>query len=163
MTGAILQIVSGATNEGILEQRGVDASVVFATTLGRFGSLRHKLIWSRVLVAESNGIAFDGAHGFPKNRAQMSSIWRFRMLDAAWNVNLIGKHGDDNFGYVGSYVTHDVQLGWATPLKGLKIVVGALNVTEKMPTLMNGGTGGFSPWLYDGYGRQAYARVEMRF
>jgi iron complex outermembrane recepter protein len=162
-TGRILEIVRGSTNEGTLEQRGVDASILFAPTLGRFGSLRHKLTWSRVLRAESNGVTFLGDFEFPRNRAQLSNIWRFRAFDAAWNVNLIGKHGDDSIGFVGSYVTHDVQLGWVTPLKNLKVVVGAVNVTEKMPPLVTPDTRPFSFLLYDGYGRQAYARLEMQF
>jgi iron complex outermembrane receptor protein len=68
---------------------------------------------------------------------------------------MIGKH------FVGSYVSHDVQLGWATPLTGLKLVVGAVNVTEEMPPL--GPNNLFNTALYDGYGRQAYARLEMKF
>lgn len=164
-SGFITEIVRGATNEGTLEQRGVDASILFAPTLGRFGSLRHKLTWSRVLTAKSNGISFKGDFEFPTNRAQLSNIWRFRAFDAAWNVNLIGKHGgeDDPIGYVGSYVTHDVQFGWVTPLKNLKLVVGAVNVTEKMPPLVSADTRAYSFNLYDGYGRQAYARLEMKF
>ena len=162
-TGRILEVVRGSTNEGTLEQRGVDASILFAPTLGRFGSLRHKLTWSRVLTAKSNGVSFNGTFEFPRNRAQLSNIWRFRAFDAAWNVNLIGKHGDDFIGYVGSYVTHDVQVGWVTPLKNLKLVVGAVNVTEKMPPLVTPDTRAYSFLLYDGYGRQAYARLEMKF
>jgi iron complex outermembrane receptor protein len=157
-TGRILQVVEGWTNEGLLEQRGIDASVLFAPTLGRFGSLRHRLIWSRVLTARSNGISFSGGPGFPKNRGQLSSIWRVRMFDAAWSVNLIGRHG--TFG-TGPYVTHDLQLAWVTPLKALRLVIGAVNVTEKMPTL--GPNNGFNGALYDAYGRQAYARLEMKF
>ena len=77
---------------------------------------------------------------------------------------LIGKHGDDTIGFLGSYVTHDVQLGYHTPVKGLSIVVGAINITEKMPTLgVSNDTRPFSFNLYDGYGRQAYARVQMKF
>jgi iron complex outermembrane receptor protein len=164
-SGFITQLVRGSTNEGTLEQRGVDASIVFAPTLGRFGSLRHKLTWSRVLTAKSNGISFNGTFEFPRNRAQLSNIWRFRAFDAAWNVNLIGKHGgeDDPIGYVGSYVTHDVQLGWVTPLKNVKLVVGAVNITEKMPALVSPDTRAYSFLLYDGYGRQAYARLELKF
>jgi hypothetical protein len=108
-----------------------------------------------VLQAESNGIPFDGSHGFPKNRAQLGNSWRLGSFDVAWNINMIGKH------FVGSYVSHDVQLGWATPLTRLKLVVGAVNVTEEMPPL--GPNNGFNGALYDGYGRQAYARLELKF
>jgi iron complex outermembrane receptor protein len=162
-SGFITELVRGSTNEGTLEQRGVDVSIMFAPTLGKFGSLRHKLTWSRVLSAKSNGISFLGDFQFPRNRAQLNNIWKFRGFDAAWNVNLIGKHGDENIGFVGSYVTHDVQLGWVTPLKNLKLIVGAVNVTEKMPPLVSNSARAYSFELYDGYGRQAYARVEMKF
>jgi iron complex outermembrane receptor protein len=162
-SGFITQLVRGSTNEGTLEQRGVDASILFAPTIGRFGSMRHKLTWSRVLSAKSNGISFLGDFEFPRNRAQLSNIWRFRSFDAAWNVNLIGKHGDDAIGFVGSYVTHDVQVGWVTPLKSLKLIVGAVNITEKMPALVSNSARAYSFNLYDGYGRQAYARLEMKF
>jgi len=162
-TGFITQIVRGATNEGTLEQRGVDLSIVFSPNVGRFGSLRHKLTWSHVLDAKSNGISFDGDFEFPKNRAQLSNLWKFRSFDFAWNVNYIGKHGDDNIGFVGSYTTHDVQVGWVTPLKNVKLVIGAVNVTEKMPELVSADTRAYSFQLYDGYGRQTYARVEMKF
>jgi iron complex outermembrane recepter protein len=162
-TGRILEIVRGATNEGTLEQRGVDASILFAPRLGNYGSLRHKLTWSRVLRAKSNGITFLGDFGFPRNRAQLSNIWRFRAFDAAWNVNLIGKHGDNFIGFVGSYVTHDVQVGWVTPVKNLKLIVGAVNVTEKMPPLVTDSVRAYNFELYDGYGRQTYARVELKF
>lgn len=162
-TGFITEIVRGATNEGILEQRGIDLTVALAANLGNYGSLRHRLTWSRVLTAKSNGISFLGDFEFPRNRAQLSNLWKFRAFDVAWNVNLIGKHGDDTIGFVGSYVTHDVQLGWVTPLKNIKLVVGAVNVTEKMPQLVTDDTRPFTFDLYDGYGRQAYARVEVKF
>lgn len=162
-TGRILSIVRGATNEGELHQAGVDLSVVFAPTLGRFGRLYHRLSWAHVTKAESNGVSFLGDFEFPKNRATLVNIWQFRAFDLAWNINMIGKHGDETVGFVGSYVTHDVQLGWSTPLKGLKLVVGAINVTEKMPPLVTSDTRPFSFVLYDGYGRQAYARLDWKF
>lgn len=162
-TGRIISIIRGATNEGTLEQRGVDASVTFSPDLGRFGRLNHRLTWSRVLTAKSNGVTFLGDFEFPRNRAQLHNSWKFSSFDAAWNVNLIGKHGDDTVGFVGSYVTHDVQFGWHTPLKGLKLVLGAINVTEKFPALVTNDTRPFSFNLYDGYGRQTYVRGEMKF
>ena len=162
-TGFITEIVRGATNEGVLEQRGVDASIVFSPSLGRWGNLRHKLTWSHVLSAKSNGISFNGDFEFPKDRGQFANVWKFRSFDASWNVNYISKHGDDNIGFVGSYVTHDVQVGWVTPLKNVKLVVGAINVTEKMPELVSADTRAYSFALYDGYGRQTYARVEVKF
>ena len=163
-TGLITALVRGATNEGTLIQRGVDASILFAPRIGRFGSLRHELRWSRVLKAESNGIDFNGDFAFPKNRASLNNLWRFRAFDAAWNINMIGKNGVEGSGLnAGSYVTHDVQFGWQTPLKALKLVVGAVNVTEKMPKLVGYDGRSYNFYLYDGYGRQVYGRVELKF
>jgi iron complex outermembrane receptor protein len=162
--GLITALVRGSTNEGILTQRGVDASILFAPRIGRFGSLRHELRWSRVLKADSNGVDFNGSFNFPKNRASLNNLWRFRAFDAAWNVNMIGKHGEDGSGLnAGTYVTHDVQVGWQTPLKALRLVVGAINVTEKMPKLVGYDARAYSFYLYDGYGRQVYGRLEMKF
>lgn len=162
--GLITSLVIGSTNEGTLIQRGVDASILFAPRIGRFGSLRHELRWSRVLKAESNGIDFNGSFAFPKNRATLNNAWRFRAFDVAWNVNMIGKNGVEGSGLnAGSYVTHDVQFGWNTPLKALRLVVGAVNVTEKMPKLVAYDGRPYNYYLYDGYGRQVYGRVELKF
>lgn len=167
-TGRIISIIRGATNEGTLHQAGIDTSVVFSANLGTMGRTYHKLSWSRVTKAESNGASFLGDFEFPKNRASLVNQWRWRAFDVAWNINMIGRHGDstvcaEDTDCVPSYVTHDVQFGWATPLKGLKLVVGAVNVTEKKPPLISDDTRAFSFDLYDGYGRQTYARVEWKF
>ena len=162
-TGFITEIRAGYTNEGTLEQSGVDASVVVSASLGRYGQWRSELTWSRVFAIDNNGVRLEGDFYWPIDRAVLANRWMIGSFDAAWNVKMIGKHGDDRIGHAGSYVTHDVQLGWATPLKGLKVVAGAINVTAKMPPPVGGGGRAFDFWLYDGYGRQAYARLEMRF
>lgn len=163
-TGFITQIVRGATNEGTLKQRGIDLSVYAGPfNLGGFGTLRSDVSWSRILEATSNDVAYDGIFGFPKDRAMMSNTWKMKSIDFTWNINYIGKHGDDNIGYVGGYVTHDLQLAWHTPVKGLKFIAGANNATEKKPPLVSDDTRPFDYDLYDGYGRQAYVKVEMKW
>ena len=162
-TGFITQVVRGATNEGTLEQRGVDLSVVFAPNLGKMGRLRSELTWSRMLSAKSNGISFNGTFEFPKDRMTLTNRWTMGSWDASWNLNRIGKHGDDGIGYVGNYMTHDIQAGWNTPIKGLRLVLGAVNVTEKFPPLVSADTRAYSFALYDGYGRQVYGRIDMKF
>ncbi len=164
VTGSIQQIVRGSTNEGVLKTSGLDASVVFGPyTPGGFGKFRHELTWSHVLKATTAGENTNGIFGSPKNRASLGTKWSLGSFDATWNVNLIGKHGDDNVGFVGSYVTHDMQLGFQTPLKGSKIVVGAVNAFGKLPQLVTDSTKPFSYELYDAYGAQYYFRLEMKF
>lgn len=162
-TGFITEIRAGYTNEGTLEQSGIDASVVVTASLGRYGQWRSELTWSRVLAVDHNGFRLEGDFSWPIDRAVLANRWMIGSFDTAWNVKLIGKHGDDLVGHAGSYVTHDVQLAYATPLKGLKVVAGAINVTAKMPPTVGGGVRWFNFSLYDGYGRQAYARLEMKF
>ena len=160
-TGFITEIRAGYTNEGTLEQSGVDASVVVTASMGRFGQWRSELTWSRAFAIDNNGVRLEGDLYWPIDRAVLANRWMIGSIDAAWNVKMVGKHGDDRNGHAGSYITHDVQLAWATPLKGLKVVAGAINVTAKMPPPVGGRP--FDFWLYDGYGRQAYFRLEMRF
>ena len=164
VTGAILQIVRGSTNEGVLKTSGIDFSVAFGSyNLAGFGQLRHELTWSRVLKATTNGVDTNGIFGSPKDRATLVNKWSMGPIAATWNVNMIGKHGDDNIGYVGSYVTHDVQLAYNTPIKGAKVIIGAVNATGKLPVLVTDSVKPFSYELYDAYGAQYYFRVEMKF
>ena len=163
-TGYITNITRGATNEGTLKMRGIDMSFYAGPfNLGGWGTVRSDLTWSRILDATSNDIAYDGIFGFPKDRAMMGNTWKMKSFDFTWNINYIGDHGDENIGYVGGYTTHDIQFAWHTPVKGLKLIAGANNVTEKKPPLVTDDVRPFDYDLYDGYGRQAYVKVEMKF
>ncbi len=164
VTGAIQQIVRGTTNEGVLKKSGVDASIVFGSyNLGGVGKFRHELTWSHVVSSKIDGTTTNGLFGEPKDRATLATKWSLGPFDAAWNVNMIGKHGDDTVGFVGAYVTHDVQLAYNTPIKGSKVIVGAVNAGGKLPQLITSTTKPFSYELYDSYGAQYYVRVEMKF
>ena len=161
-TGAILQIVRGSTNEGVLKKSGIDAAVGVGYSLGGFGKLRHDLAWSHVLEASTDGTDTNGFFREPKDRAVLSTKYAIGPFDATWNVNLIGKNGDAVSGkYVNQYVTHDVQIGYS--YKGAKIMVGAVNAGGKQPELVTNSTRPFNYDLYDGYGAQAYFRVTMKF
>jgi iron complex outermembrane recepter protein len=162
-TGFITQVVRGATNEGELQRQGIDLSAVFQHKYGSLGAFNHKLQFSHLMKASTNGVSFEGEFGSPKDRATLYNNWRLGAFSAAWNVNYIGKNGDDGVGYVGGYVTHDVQLAWATPVKGVKLTLGALNVTDKLPQAVSNDTRQFNFYLYDQYGAQYYARVEAKF
>lgn len=165
-TGAILQIVSGSANEGTLQYSGLDLNVLFQHKYGGWGAFRHELTYSPVFEAKSNGTDFNGTFGTPEERATLSNGWKIGDFDFTWNVNYIGKNGDKADGnYAGAYVTHDVQAAWAPPIKGSKITVGALNVTERFPALVGSpyDQKPFNYYLYDAYGAQYYIRLEQKF
>ena len=164
VTGAIQQIVRGSTNEGLLRKSGIDLSAVLGTyNAGGFGKLRHELTWSHLLKSSLDDISDNGIFEVPRNRATLATKWTLGSFDASWNVNLIGAHGDDDVGFVKSYVTHDVQLAYRTPIKGAKVILGAVNAAGKLPELITNSTKPFSYNLYDAYGAQYYFRVEMKF
>ena len=163
VTGAIQQIVRGSTNEGVLKKSGIDASLSVGYTLGGFGRMRHDLAWSRVLKSSLDNVDTNGFFGEPKDRAVVSTKWTLGPVDATWNINLIGKNGDTVIGNVKQYVTHDVQLGYNTPVKGIRVVIGAVNAGGKLPELVTDGAKPFNYNLYDAYGAQAYFKVNMKF
>jgi iron complex outermembrane receptor protein len=161
--GFITQVVRGSTNEGELERQGLDLSALFQHKYASFGSFRHKLNYSRLLKASTNGVSFEGEFGAPQDRATVANNWTFGPFSTNWNINWIGKNGDDGVGYVGSYVTHDVQVNWDTPIKGVKLTVGALNIGGKLPQKVSDTTRQFNFDLYDQYGKQWYGRLEAKF
>lgn len=163
VTGAITQVTRGATNEGTLTAKGIDASVLFSHKLANFASFRHQLNYSRVLEWATDGNDVVGTFGAPEDRVTVSNVMTRGPLSATWNINMIGKHGDDGVGFVGSYTTHDLQFKVATPLKGVSVSFGAVNVLGKLPQLVSADTRPFSYELYDAYGRQIYGRLEAKF
>ncbi|GCL62392.1 TonB-dependent receptor [Pseudaquabacterium pictum] len=163
-TGAIVQIVSGLSNEGTLKAAGVDLSVLFRHSVGGWGKFEHELTWSERTKWTENGINQNGEFGEPKSRATLTNGWSMGALSANWNLNYIGRN-EDVRGSAGGYVTHDVQLAWATPVKGLKLTVGAVNITGKLPQLVGSpyDQKPFNYYLYDAYGKQYYLKGEMKF
>lgn len=165
-TGAILQIVSGSTNEGLLKYSGLDVGATFAHKYASIGKFKHDLTWSHVYNAEVNGSDFNGTFGSPKNRVSLNNSWGLGMFDVSWNVNAIGKNGSKEAGelYVSTYTTHDVQ-ATVSPgfIKGMKLSVGLVNAFNKQPQLVTQSSKPFNYDLYDAYGRQAYFRLEQKF
>ncbi|MDO8438858.1 MAG: TonB-dependent receptor [Telluria sp.] len=161
--GAILQIISGSTNEGVLKYSGIDTSASFAHKYASIGRFRHELTVSHVINSEVNGVDFNGTFGSPKNRVSLNNSWAMGPFDVAYNINAIGKNGDKDDLYVSTYTTHDVQASYATPIKGLKLSLGVVNAGNKQPQLVTNSSKPFNYDLYDGYGRQAYFRLEQRF
>lgn len=164
-SGAILQIVSGSSNEGLVQYSGIDLNVLFQHKLGGVGKFRHELNWAQRLQAKSNGTDFNGTFGDPKARATLSNNWELGAFEATWNINFIDKNGSQDDGnYTGPHTTHDLQLNYK-PFKGSKITVGAINVFEKFPALVGSpyDQKAFNYYLYDAYGRQVYVRLEQKF
>jgi iron complex outermembrane receptor protein len=162
-TGLITQVVRGATNEGTYDLLGVDLSAIYQHRWAGIGAFEHTVRYSRMEQYKINGDDIVGEFGEPRERATIQNTWSNGPFSATWNINVIGKHGDDGVGFVGTYTTHDVQVSWATPVKGVKVTFGALNVTKKFPQLVSEDTRPFSFELYDGYGRQVYGRLEAKF
>jgi len=164
--GSILQVIRGFSNEGVLKMSGLDLSAVYSHKYPALGNFRHELTWSEVLERDESGLDENGVFGKPKSRAVLSSRWTYGSIETSWNINYIGKNGDRR-GHAPSYVTHDLQLAWnaPAPFKGTRLVGGLVNAGEKFPALVGSPTGSrpFNYDLYDGYGRQAYFRVEAKF
>ena len=161
--GFITQVVRGATNEGELQRTGIDLSIVGQHKWAGLGKFRHQLQYSHLLKASVNGVSFEGEFGAPKERATLSNGWEMGPFSVNWNINHIGKNGDDGVGYVGSFVTHDIQVNWDTPIKGVKLTLGAINATDKLPAKVSNDTRQFNFNLYDQYGAQYYARLQTKF
>ena len=165
-TGAILQIVAGSTNEGLLKYSGVDLSLVFSHRYSGLGSFKHDLTWSQVVNATTDGIDFNGTFGSPKARATLANRWSIGNFEVNWNINYIAKNGDRDGDFAGAYITHDVQASVKDlPLKGFKLAIGAVNAGSKYPALVGSpyDQKPFNYYLYDGYGAQYYMRGEMKF
>lgn len=135
-TGAIVQIVSGSSNEGNVHFSGLDLNLVFTHKYAALGSFRHELTWSETLKAASDGVDFNGVFGSPKHRARLSNKWTYGKFDTTWNINLIAKNGDPAASFAPEYITHDLQVAWTTPFKGTKLIVGAVNAGGKYPALV---------------------------
>ncbi len=164
--GSIVQIISGTANEGVVQYSGIDLNALFQHKLGGFGKFRHELNIAQRLEAKSNGTDFNGTFGEPKMRATLSNNWNLNAFDVTWNVNFIDKNGSQDDGnYTGPYTTHDLQLNWKPPVKGMKLTVGVVNLFEKFPELVGSpyDQKAFNYYLYDAYGRQAYVRFEQKF
>ena len=161
-SGVITRVQQGYGNEGTIKTDGLDLSAEASWKHASAGSFRHKLRWSEVLSYKDDGTELSGALGLPKRRITLGTAWNLREFGAAWNINMIGKNGTQEGRIASTYVTHDLQFTWVTPLKG-KLSVGMVNATEKMPQLVAYGSRNFNFNLYDAYGRQTYVRYDHKF
>lgn len=166
-TGAIIQVISGYTNEGNLETSGLDFSLIGNMDFGSAGTLVSDLQLSYV-----HDYVIDGGRNRVKDpsRPEMRGAWNnsytYSDLRFAWNMNYIGdQHVDlEGNGHVPSWITHDVQGSYFTPWGG-QVSLGVRNVFEKEPPLIPvpGSTRPYNFDLYDGYGRVTYLRYTQTF
>ena len=166
--GVLQRIDAGYANEGELETSGIDMSLLTTTSLGSWGRLRSDIRWSHVLKYEEGGFDYNGSIGQPKDRVMIANDWGYGPFRFAWNINYIGRNelqpnSATETRRQGGYTTHDIQFGWRTPIKGSDLVVGVVNVGDKMPSLYSFDGREFNFSLYDAYGRTPYVRYTQSF
>lgn len=162
-TGAITQILAGYANEGTIKTSGIDISVDLRWGAGNIGKFRHNLAYSHMLEYKQDGDELAGTQGLPEDRFVLANNWTRGPFDVTWNLNYIGKNGTGTR-TTKEYITHDLQLNW-TPsyIKGAKLTVGVLNLTDERPQLIRYDGRNFNFYLYDSYGRQPYVRYTQTF
>lgn len=166
--GVITRVDAGYANEGTIKTDGIDISLTGTFALNNYGRLVSDLRWTHVLNFEEGGLDFSGSFSRPEDRAMWVNNWSLGDFSAAWNINYIGRNefqpnSATDKRSVGSYVTHDIQFGWNTPIKGGSLVIGVVNVGDKLPKLVGYENRDFNFNLYDAYGRTPYIRYTQRF
>ena len=161
--GIITRVDAGYANEGTLKTSGIDLNMVTRFNLGGLGKVSQNYTYSHVLEYNSDGDDIIGLVGSPKARAVLGHSWSKGPFEVTWNINYIGKQSSSATRNVGSYITHDIQASWDTPLKGGTLVLGVLNAGDKMPQLVSYDGRNFNFYLYDSYGVQPYVRFTQKF
>lgn len=167
--GAILQIVTGFGNEGLIEQDGIDVNLQFGFDLFG-GRLTSNFQTSYILGYEiDGGRDLVGDPGVPEYRMTLWNSYAISDFGFAWNINLIADQADDvvdgvRVGHVPTWTTHDVQANWFAPWEG-QVVVGCQNCGNKQPPVGVGNIGSrdYDFNLYNGFGRIWYARYRQSF
>ncbi len=177
ISNAITNVTRGSANEGTLKTDGFDFNLRTEFDLGGAGKLNNALQVSYVKKFDIISIVGDvtneaGIKGQPDLRAALRNTWALGDFTVGWNINYIGDNKDPNFldedgelvvePTVGGYATNDVFVNYKTPWKA-SITVGANNVGDRYPELVD-----FDgrPWnfrLYDAYGRTVYFRYTQSF
>jgi iron complex outermembrane receptor protein len=161
--GIITRVDAGYANEGTLKTSGIDLNMVTRFNLGGWGKVSQNYTYSHVMEYNSDGDDIIGLVGSPKARAVLGHTWSMGPFEVNWNINYIGKQSSSATRNVGSYITHDIQASWDTPIKGGTLVLGVLNAGDKMPQLVSYDGRNFNFYLYDSYGVQPYVRFTQKF
>jgi len=176
--GSIREINTAYANEGDLSTRGLDLNLRGRFDGGGWGRLESWLQVARVLEFKvTDGATVKDRLGWaaaPEMRGSLRNIWSRGDWSVNWNVNYIGDQRNPGvkptFGFlagdpgtrVGSYVTHDLALTYKAPWNA-GITLGANNLGNRYPQLVE--TDG-RPWnfnLYNAYGRIVYLRYTQKF
>ncbi|QNA88177.1 TonB-dependent receptor [Massilia sp. Dwa41.01b] len=160
--GRITRIQQGYANEGTLKGEYLDVSVTGRWKNAMVGNFDHELRYSNTLSYDDDGSEMTGTLGLPRYRATLMNNWRRGPFGASYNINVTGKNADSATRAVPTYVTHDVQATYTMPWN-TKLIAGVVNAGGKMPKLVSYDGRNFNFYLYDGYGRQAYVRLEHKF
>ena len=166
ITNAITNVTRGSANEGTLKTDGLDFNLRTNFDLGGVGKLENALQVSYVNKYDVISVVGDttnqaGILGAPDLRAALRNTWSMGDFTVGFNTNYI-RGQEDSTGQVGGYATNDVFANYKTPWKAT-VTIGANNVGDRYPELVdfNG-----RPWnfnLYDAYGRTVYFRYTQTF
>ncbi|HET8819311.1 MAG TPA: hypothetical protein VFM73_07190, partial [Xanthomonadaceae bacterium] len=94
-------------------------------------------------------------------RANLQNIWSMGDWNIVHGVNYI-EGQEDSSGQVGGYATNDLQVSWEAPWNAT-IAVGATNIGDRYPELVDYDGRPWNFYLYDAYGRTTYFRYTQRF
>ncbi len=165
-TNGIVSVIRGSANDGILDTDGLDVNVRTTFDFGSFGALASHLNVAMVNNYEINGLGNQtGLIGLPNMRSSLQNNWTISDFTVTFNSNFItGQQRTTSTDprNAGGYTTHDLQVAWNAPWNA-KIALGATNIGDKYPALVQ--VGG-RPWnfnLYDAYGRTPYLRYTQSF
>lgn len=149
-------------NQGKVKTDGIDMTMRTKFDLGTWGSLSNMLqaSYQRSYTIDG-GEEQVGLQGFPRGRVSFNNTWNRGDWTVGYNARYISSNGDGTK-YTRHYLTHDMQVSYATPWNG-KIMLGINNFTNKMPELLSYDGRPFNFNLYDAYGRTPYVRYEQRF
>ncbi|MDX1706892.1 TonB-dependent receptor plug domain-containing protein [Pseudidiomarina sp.] len=166
--GVITRIDAGYGNEGTLETSGLDLNIRANWDFGSMGALSQSLQVSHVLDYKvDSGRDTVGDLGFPQQRANFNNDYTFGDFTFAYNLNYIGDTARETIagvqrGSVGSWVTHDFQVNYATQWDN-QFTFGIQNAFEKLPELVPYGGRDYNYNLYNGWGRIYYVRFQQNF
>lgn len=171
-SGRITEIVAGYANEGDLKTSGLDFRANTDFDFGGAGRLQNRLTVSYINEYEITDILGTRDEiewlGAPQMRVNLANDWSWGDFNFAWNINYIeGQQDPDRTDgtpglQVGGYTTNDVQVMWSAPWNA-KIAVGATNVGDRYPELVQYDGRPWNFYLYDAYGRTVYFRYTQTF